>query len=89
MIKPKRLNQKDFKFVQQYLIDFYNERPDEYGLMERPQKVYEEYANFINTIVDNNSKILDIGSGSWRIPDEIAKYGYSEVIGLDYFSPEK
>lgn len=88
-IKPTRLPKSNFKLVQQSLIDFYNERPDEYGLMERPQKVYEEYANFINTIVNNNSTILDIGSGSWRIPDEIAKYGYSEVIGLDYFSPEK
>ncbi len=89
-LSPKRLNEKDFVVVQNALVDFYNERPDEYGLMERPQKVYQEYAAFIWTVVpDKNSSILDLGSGSWRIPDTIGEFGYREVIGLDYFSPEK
>jgi SAM-dependent methyltransferase len=88
-MNPKRLPESDYYSVQQALIDFYNIRPDEYGLLERSQAVYEEYAKDINKIANKTSSVLDIGSGSWRIPDEIAKYGYPEVVGLDYFSPEK
>jgi SAM-dependent methyltransferase len=86
-ISPKRLKSYDFARIQNALVDFYTERPEEYGIMERPQEVYEEYARFISLVVQNkNSKILDLGSGSWRIPDTIAQYGFKEVIGLDYFS---
>jgi SAM-dependent methyltransferase len=89
-LSPKRLKEEDYEKVQKALVDFYHERPDEYGLMERPQKVYQDYAEFIWKVVPNkNSSILDLGSGSWRIPDAIAEYGYKEVIGLDYFSDEK
>jgi len=89
-ISPKRLKAKDLQKVQNSLKEFYLERPENYGLMERPQSVYIEYANFIAKVVNNkNSKILDLGSGSWRIPDTIAEFGFQEVIGLDYFSSEK
>jgi SAM-dependent methyltransferase len=90
MFIPKRLHQKDYQFIQDALIRFYNTRPDEYGLLERPEAVYTEYAKFINNYTNNKDVIiLDLGSGTWRIPLEIAKYGYKEVIGLDYFSDEK
>lgn len=86
-ISPKRLKRYDFEKIQKALVDFYTERPEEYGILERPQEVYEKYAQFISFVVqDKNSKILDLGSGSWRIPDTIARYGFEEVIGLDYFS---
>ncbi|MCX7735186.1 MAG: class I SAM-dependent methyltransferase [Candidatus Kapabacteria bacterium] len=89
-INPKRLYEKDYQSVINALIEFYNERPDNYGLMERPQEVYENYAKYINKYVqDKNSVLLDLGSGSWRIPDTIAGYGFKQVIGLDYFSDEK
>lgn len=89
-IRPKRLKRYDFEKIQNALVDFYSERPEEYGIMERPQEVYEGYAKFISLVVqDKNSKILDLGSGSWRIPDTIAKYGFEEVIGLDYFSEQQ
>lgn len=89
-INPKRLYEKDYQNVINALIEFYNERPDNYGLMERPQEVYENYAKFINKFVqDKNSIFLDLGSGSWRIPDTIANYGFKQIIGLDYFSDEK
>jgi len=89
-INPRRLYKKDFDKVINALIEFYNERPETYGLMERSQQVYENYAKYINRfITDKNSVLLDIGSGSWRIPDTIAGYGYQKVFGLDYFSDEK
>jgi SAM-dependent methyltransferase len=89
-ISPKRLKAEDLEKVQDSLKEFYLERPENYGLLERPQSVYTEYANFIAKVVKNkDSKILDLGSGSWRIPDTIAEYGFKEVIGLDYFSQEK
>jgi ubiquinone/menaquinone biosynthesis C-methylase UbiE len=89
-INPRRLYEKDFEQVINALIEFYNERPEIYGLMERSQNVYENYAKYINRYIsDKNSILLDLGSGSWRIPDTIASYGYQRVVGLDYFSDEK
>ena len=88
--KPIILPPNDYDSVLKALIEFYNERPDEYGLLERPQSVYEEYASLINKYVpEKASSILDIGSGTWRIPETIGKYGYKEVVGLDFFSDEK
>lgn len=87
MLSPKILKEQDYEKVSKALIEFYSNRPIEYGILERPKEVYEKYAAFIWNVVKNkNAKILDLGSGSWRIPDEIAKYGFNEVYGLDYFS---
>ncbi|MCX6147774.1 MAG: class I SAM-dependent methyltransferase [Candidatus Kapabacteria bacterium] len=89
-MSPRRLYDKDFNKVLKALIEFYNERPDSYGLMERPIEVYDKYKNFIiEQVQDKNSKILDLGTGSWRAVNKIAEYGYEEVVGLDYFSDEK
>lgn len=89
-MNPKRLYQNDFNNVLNALIEFYNERPDSYGMMERPNEVYENYKNFIvEQIANKDSKILDLGTGSWRAVNKIAEFGYTEVIGLDYFSNEK
>jgi SAM-dependent methyltransferase len=87
--KPVRLK-KDLDNVQSALVRFYTTRPDEYGLLERSQGAYEKYASGVNRFVPEKEKILlDVGSGTWRIPDTIAAYGYKKVIGLDYFSDEK
>ncbi|MCX7909571.1 MAG: class I SAM-dependent methyltransferase [Ignavibacteria bacterium] len=90
MVRPKILKESNFKEISDALVEFYSCRPQEYGILERPQKVYEKYAEFISNIVKNkNSRILDLGSGSWRIPVEIGKFGFSEVVGLDYFSDKE
>lgn len=87
--KPIRLK-KDLDTIQEALVRFYTSRPDEYGLLERSQSAYEKYASRINRFVPEKERILlDVGSGTWRIPDTIAAYGYKKVIGLDYFSDEK
>ena len=89
-IHPLKLKEKDFKSVHKALIRFYEKRPDDYGEFDERHKEYENYSIFINKFIPaQNAKILDVGSGSWRIPDTIAKFGYKEVIGLDYFSQEK
>lgn len=86
-MNPKILKKEDINKINKILVEFYHNKTDDYGLLERPQEVYEKYANFIWNIEPNrNSRILDLGSGSWRIPDSIAKYGYNEVFGLDFFS---
>jgi len=86
-IEPKRLPRLDYDKVQDSLIRFYNKRPDEYGLLDRPQTAYNDYSNIISKFCsDKNSVVLDVGSGSWRIPETIAAYGYKKVFGLDYFS---
>jgi len=87
----KRLYSKDFDYVNRLLIDFYNDRPDIYGLMERDQNVYDEYADFIAHYTTNMSgkTVLDFGSGSHRIPNALAKKGFKQAIGLDFFSDEK
>lgn len=90
MISPKRLKNKDRQEVLEKLIRFYNKRPDDYGLMERDQKVYSEYADFIKKFIKETDKIiLDFGTGSWRIVDSLVKIGFSNAIGLDYFSKDK
>lgn len=90
MLSPKILKEEDYEKINRALIEFYSNRPKEYGILERPKEVYENYAAFIWRVVKNkNAKILDLGSGSWRIPMEIAKYGFEEVYGLDYFSEEE
>lgn len=88
-INPKRLR-TGLDEVHQALVRFYTTRPDDYGLLERSQDAYEKYAESINKFVpDKNSIVLDVGSGTWRIPDTIGDYGYEKVYGLDYFSEEK
>ena len=41
-MKPKKIKHEDKKQVLEALVRFYNLRPDEYGLMERNQKVYHK-----------------------------------------------
>jgi len=90
MISPKRLKSEDKEEVLNKLIEFYNLRSDDYGLMERDENVYKEYADFINKkINDKNKTILDFGTGSWRIVKCLEEIGLKNVFGLDYFSPEK
>ena len=76
-MKPKKIKHEDKKQVLEALVRFYNLRPDEYGLMERNQKVYEEYCELVKSILKDTSKtLLDFGTGSWRIVEQFAKIGF-------------
>jgi len=59
-------------------------------LLNRPQNQYDAYADFIlKTAASKDVSILDIGSGTWRLPQTIASKGFKRVVGLDFFSDEK
>lgn len=90
MLRPKRLYEKDYDYVENALIEYYTNKPDTYGLEERNQEAYTNYAKFISeTIKVENLDILDFGTGSWRIIDEFGKYNFKNIFGIDYFSDEK
>lgn len=89
-MKPKRLHREDYIAINQALIEFYTNKTEDYGLLERPQNVYNDYAQFIWKVAPNtNARILDLGSGSYRIPNTIGEYGYKQVVGLDYFTDQQ
>lgn len=89
-MRPKRLHREDYKAINQALKEFYTNKTEEYGLLERPQNVYNDYAQFIWKVAPNiNAQILDLGSGSYRIPNTIGEYGYKQVVGLDYFTDQQ
>lgn len=89
MFEPKRLKKADFDRIQKALIRFYSGRPEEYGLLERPQEAYDDYCALISEFCRiESASILDVGSGSWRIPETIAAKGYRKVTGLDYFDDD-
>lgn len=85
----KKLDESNFEEVEEALIKFYNTRPDEYGLYERNQEAYNKYISNITPFLNKDSKILDFGTGSWRIVESIVNKGYNNVVGVDYFSKEK
>jgi len=90
MLRPKRLYEKDFDYVEKALVEYYTNKPDTYGLEERNQDAYIKYAKFIvETIKTENLDILDFGTGSWRIIDEFSKYKFGKIFGIDYFSDAK
>ncbi|MGQ9819504.1 MAG: class I SAM-dependent methyltransferase [Candidatus Kapaibacteriales bacterium] len=89
-MRPKRLYREDYNAINQALIEFYTYKTEKYGLLERPQSVYDNYGRFIWKVATNkDALILDLGSGSWRIPNTIAKYGFKKVVGLDYFTDQQ
>jgi SAM-dependent methyltransferase len=87
-MKPLRLLEKnEIERIQLALKNYYTRRPDEYPYLD--QDKYDSYASFIEQYAtDKNSTVLDIGSGTWQIPFAIAKRGYQQVIGCDFFSPK-
>ena len=87
-MSPKILQRKDFEKVKQALIKFYTERPPVYGNWDGRDKIYQEYAIFLNSKIQAKGKHLDFGTGTWKIANEISVYDFEEVVGLDYFSDE-
>lgn len=86
----KELKKEDINDVKSALVRFYMKRPDEYGLLERNQNSYNMYASLIDKHAKTKqTTVLDIGSGTWRIPETIAQKGFNKVIGVDFFSDEK
>ena len=85
---PKIINAaEDREKVAKILERFYrnyHKNYKNYGSENSEKSSYEPYANFIEAYVTPKARILDIGSGSSRLPEYIAKKGY-EVFGCDFF----
>jgi SAM-dependent methyltransferase len=70
------------------LHQYYNERPDSYGLMDRAESEYEAYASVILKWTPQNGRVLDLGCGTYRTPQMIHQTGL-QTTGCDLFSEEK
>ncbi|MBN1781639.1 class I SAM-dependent methyltransferase [bacterium] len=70
------------------LKEFYLARPDNYGLMDRPETDYGKYAEVIRRYTPENGKVLDLGCGTYRSPSVIHALGF-QTTGCDLFSPDK
>lgn len=87
-LSPKILKEKHYSKILDALVEFYTERPSEYGFWDERVEVYKEYADFVSSHVPNKAYHLDLGTGTWHIANELSEYDYEKVIGLDYFSDE-
>lgn len=89
-LSPVRLKDNRYGVVVGMLKKFYLERPDSYGLLNRSEIAYLDYANFIEKVsLSKHIDVLDFGSGTWRLPQTIANKGFNSVTGLDFFSNDK
>lgn len=92
-MRPKTIKSKsELVFVNNILLSFYSLRPDYYALMDREQKYYDEYAHTVKKYIATKSpSILDLGSGSHRIPITLSEIitNYNNIDSLDYYSDEK
>ena len=89
---PKILQENGKENISKILEKFYLMRPKHYCLMDREQDDYNSYVDIIYSNIDrDNPSILDLGSGSHRIPLTIANRlkEFESIISLDYYSPEK
>ena len=70
--------------VQEALDRFYAERPDRYaeGIA---QSVYDRYARTVTQYSKPGGRVLDLGSGTWRLPYTLFKQGF-DVDGCDVWS---
>lgn len=75
---------EDKKKIFEILEQFYRNPNKNYGPENGDKSHYAQYADFISEYVKPNSRILDLGSGSWRLPVYVAKRGY-KVFGCDFF----
>jgi SAM-dependent methyltransferase len=75
--------------VEEALRRFYFSRSQSYGLEDREQRTYDDYADTIETYSTiSKGNILELGAGTWRIPETLARKGFKRVIALDFFSDE-
>jgi SAM-dependent methyltransferase len=81
-MKPKLLrSEEDRAYVLEALQEFYATRPDGYGKGINQEK-WDKYADLVKRYTKAGGRVLDIGSGSWRIPYTIFKRGF-DVDGCD------
>lgn len=81
-------NKQELDNIRRLLKDFYEERSDEYGLMDRPQTDYEEYVEVIKRWTPERGVVLDLGCGTYRTPEMLQKRGF-KATGCDLFDEKK
>jgi SAM-dependent methyltransferase len=95
--KPRigeRLNPRQIKTVSELqriaglLKEYYKERPDSYGLMDREQFQYDGYADAVGRWTPEKGTLLDLGCGTFRTPLLLQQRGFN-ATGCDIFSAEK
>jgi len=83
---PKLIcSDRDKEQISAILERFYRNPCRQYGQEDSEKSTYTPYVDFISAYVQPKAKILDVGSGTWRLPVCIAKKGY-RVFGCDFFS---
>ena len=88
-MNPKRIKKREeFDRISNMLTKFYMNRPDEYGLMDRPEADYEEYADVIMRWTPKNGDVLDLGCGTYRTPLLLQSRGF-QTTGCDLFSDKQ
>jgi SAM-dependent methyltransferase len=69
--------------IRRQLLGFYSRRSASYGLADRPQEEYEDYATLLQEYGRAGGRVLDFGCGTGRSPETIARRVFGEVIGCD------
>ena len=88
-MNPKRIKKtKEIDRISNMLKKFYLNRPDDYGLMDRPEADYEEYADVIFRWTPKNGDVLDLGCGTYRTPLLLQSRGF-QTVGCDLFSEKQ
>jgi len=88
-MKLKRIKSDEEKVrIGKILFNYYNERPDSYGLMDRAESEYDVYASVIQKWTPEKGRVLDLGCGTYRTPQMIHQAGLP-TTGCDLFSEVK
>lgn len=88
-MKPQRLRHpQDIAEIKEALLRFYRTRPPIYDMEQRrDQAIYEEYSDLVAKYSRPNGRVLDFGSGTYRLPITIHTRGL-EVTSCDFYSAE-
>ena len=81
-------NKQELDNLKRLLKKFYQERSDDYGLMDRPQTHYEKYVEVIKRWTKEKGIVLDLGCGTYRTPKMLHKIGF-KATGCDLFNEIK
>ena len=82
----KLLKDDDRQEVLEALYQFYSLRPNDYALEAR-QKEWDKYADLISSYTKPGGRVLELGSGNWRVPYKIYERGF-DVDGCDVWSED-
>jgi SAM-dependent methyltransferase len=86
---PKRIRKKEeINRISRMLESFYVNRSDDYGLMDRPESDYQDYADVVTRWTPKNGNVLDLGCGTYRTPLLLQGRGF-QTIGCDLFSEKQ